>query len=174
MDLENVLAIDLVVINVVGAALFKNVRHRRSPLYLGPHAVLVVFDQEYDRQVPHGGQVDRFVEIADVGRAFAQDAQHGPLFFLVAQGQSHAGGQREMPADDGVPTPVVVLGAGQVHRAALAAADPGGLAQQLGHDALCVQAAGDGPSVVAIGGQEMVLCRHGLAGAHGDGLLADV
>ena len=114
------------------------------------------------------------MEVADVGRAFAEHANHRLGLSLVLDRQPDPGSDGQMGADDGVAAPVAVLGAGHVHRAALAAHHAGGLAEHFRHDALGIQAACDGPTVVAVGRQQVVVRPHRLACAGGDGLLADV
>jgi hypothetical protein len=71
-------------------------------------------------------------------------------------------------------TPIVALGARQVHRAAFAPRNACRLAQQLGHDRLGIEPPCNGPTVVAIGRQQMVRIAQRLATARGDCLLADV
>ncbi len=61
-----------------------------------------------------------------------------------------------------------------VHRAALALAVPGGLAEQLGHDHPRVGAAGQRVAVIAVGAELVVVRAERLGGADRDRLLADV
>jgi hypothetical protein len=77
-------------------------------------------------------------------------------------------------ADDPMAAQEVVLAAEQVHRAALAARDAIGAAEQLGHDGAGGYAAGDRLGVVAVGGDDVVIVAERGNRARAGRLLADV
>ncbi len=79
-----------------------------------------------------------------------------------------------MGADDGVPTPVVLVHVGHVHGTAEAQRAARLLAEQLGHDRLGVDPAGNGHAVVAVGRDQSVLRPTGGRDACADGLLPNV
>ena len=123
---------------------------------LRAHGVAVVLDDPDHRQIPDGAHIQRFVEITVVGGAIA-DIGHGDIVFAVIAGfKGDAGRQGQVPADDGVTAPEVVVFRGQVHGAALAAAAAGLLAHHLRHDGLGVHTQDERDAVVAIGGDDMV------------------
>jgi hypothetical protein len=135
---------------------------------------LVVLNQEDHRKFPDCRQIDGLVEITDVGRAFSQDAEYGVMLSLIADPQSYTCGDRQVTSHDGMPAPVIVLGAGKVHGTALAPTDASGLAQELCHHCLWIQSAGNGPPMIAIGCEQMVCRKQRFAGADGDRFLSDV
>ena len=80
----------------------------------------------------------------------------------------------QVAAHDAVAAEVAARDVVEVHAAALAAADAGGLAAQLGHERARVGAAGQGVAVVAVGGDEVVVGPQQAHGADAHRFLADV
>ena len=78
------------------------------------------------------------------------------IFAPVVVSQREACRQRQVTADDGVAAPEVVLTAGNVHGAALAAAGARALTEHLRHHVLGVYTTADGMAVVTVGGNYMV------------------
>src|SRR5205085_869245 len=77
--------------------------------------------------------VERLVEGAVVDGGFTEVA-HGDLVgAAVLGGECHAGGERDVAADDAVAAQEAELGVEEVHRAALAAGASRRLAEQLRH-----------------------------------------
>src|SRR5437764_6803583 len=93
---------------------------------------------------------------ADVHRAVAEVADGDALGVAIAQRVRGAGGEREMTADDSVAAVEAMLDIEQMHRAALALRNAGGLPEQLGHDAPRLGSERDGVGVIAIAGEEDV------------------
>ncbi len=87
---------------------------------------------------------------------------------------AHAGGDRDVAAHDAVAPEVAGGHVVEVHAAALAAADAGGAAAQLGHQRAGVGAAGERVAVVAVGAQEVVVRPQQAHGPHAHGLLPDI
>src|SRR5207247_433621 len=77
-------------------------------------------------------------------------------------------------ADDRVGAEVARLRIGDVHRAALAAAVPRLLAEQLGEHAVDRRALGQAMAVPAVRARDEVVAAQRLAHAHGHALLADI
>ena len=92
---------------------------------------------------------------------------------LVVGGEREAGGDRQVAADDPVAAHEAALAVEDVHRAAAAAAGPVDPAEELGHHALGVGAAGDRVAVGAVGADQVVLVAHHRGGADDRRLLAD-
>ena len=114
------------------------------------------------------------MERALVGGAVAEEADGHPAGAERLGGERRAAGQRDAAADDAVGAEHPFVDVGDVHRAALALADAGRLAHQLGHHAGDVDALGDAVTVAAVGrGDEVVVGQVG-ADADRDGLLAGV
>jgi hypothetical protein len=133
-----------------------------GPLHVGAHPVHVVDDVEDDRQPPQRGEVERLVPGARVDRSLAQLAQHGALLLPPGDLQRHAGGHRQMPADDPPAAEEVQPDVEQVHRAAAPVRGALDAAEQLRHHRVGVHAQRQREAVVAVGGHQHVV---GLPGA---------
>ena len=138
------------------------------------HGVLVVLDDEDDRHVPEGGEVERFVDGALVGGAVAHVAKAAALEPLVFEGVGESEAQWGLAADDAVAAPEMFRRGEEVHGAALALGAAGEFALQLGHELAHAHADGEGVAMVAVGGDDVVVLAQQRAGADGDGLLAVV
>ena len=88
----------------------------------GGHGVLVVLDEEADRQLPGGRQVERLQRRADVGRAVAEVGDRDGVGAGLPVRPGEPGRQRDAAADDGVGADRAGLLPLQVHRAAAAVA----------------------------------------------------
>ena len=100
--------------------------------------------------------------------------QHDLVGAAQADAVAHPGRDRQVAAHDPVAAEVAARDVVEVHAAALAAADAGGLAAQLGHQRPRVGAARERVAVVAVGGDEVVVGPQQAHGADADRLLADV
>ena len=136
--------------------------------------VAVVLRHEDRRQVPDRGQVQRLQRGALVGRAVAEERDRNAAIALELRRQGAATDQRRAASDDAVRAEHALGQVGDVHRPTLAAARPGGLAEDLGHHALDVDALGDAVAVPAVGGGDRVAVVEVGAHAGGRGLLAGV
>ena len=150
------------------------------------HAVVVVADQENDRQAELaavgqmvgelrlGGEVQRFQHHAVGIRAVAGEAADHVAALEVAVGQGRAGGDRHAAADDGVGAEMADGEVGDVHRAAAPAAIAVVLAEQLADGAIDMFFQRRFEQVLVLGGRAV---RHALAKllvghlADGDGAL---
>jgi len=95
---------------------------------------------------------------------------------IVAQigGISRSRRNADASTDNAVGPQDAQVEVGDVHRAALALAVAGGLAQQLGHHQLRITAFGQAMAVTAMGAGDIIVAPQGSAGADGHGFLTDV
>lgn len=121
-----------------------------------------------------GAQVDRFVEVAVVGRAVTDEAEDDAILIHVLDLERDACRQRQMPADNRIAAPEVVIARREVHRAAFAAADAGALAHHLGHQGFGVDAARQRNAVIAISGDDVILLAQCGQRTNADRLMAAV
>ena len=128
--------------------------HRRDRRVL--HVAVVLAD-EHHGQLPHRGEVERLVEGADVGGAVAEERDRDLRRTAELRRPGGAVGHRQVGADDRVGPEHPVVGAGQVHGAALGLADAGGLLHQLGQAALRRGTACDRVVVAAVGREHVVV-----------------
>src|SRR5207249_6011234 len=139
----------------------------------GAHGVAVVLAEPDDGQLPEGGEVQGLLELALGHRAVAEVAQDHLVAPAVLDGEAHAGGDRQVGADDGVAAEEVVLLVEQVHRTALALAEPVDAPEQLGHHAAGIGALDEAVTVLAVGRDRVVVGPEDRGGAGGHRLLAD-
>ena len=97
------------------------------------------------------------MERALLGGAVAEEAQDDLVLLAQLRGPRGAGGLGDALADDPRRAQEAALGIGQVHRAAVAAAQPVPAAVDLGHDRLRVGAEHDRVAVAAVGGHQLVV-----------------
>ena len=173
-DIQDIHAVGAVAGNAVAFGFLADLRDGGGAINGGAHAVLVVLADPQDGQLPDLGQVQRLVEITDIGSAIAEHTDRHGVVMLVQVAQRQPGGDRQVRADDGVPAPEILAHIGHVHRAAFAVRGAGGLAEQLGHHHFGGDAAVDGDAVVAVGGDDAVLRAAQRDQAGGDRLLPDV
>ncbi len=95
--------------------------HRRGHFVGAVLAVQVVLADKQNRQLPHRGEVDAFMEGADVGRSIAKGGRRHGAGPEHLRGQPSTHGHRDPSAHDGEGRQQAALKIGQVHRAALAA-----------------------------------------------------
>ena len=116
----DVLAVDDAAVHRVGGAPRRQVGDRRGAVEAAVLGVDVVLDDEQHRQLPGRGQVEPFVEGADVRRAVAED-RHGDV--VAAEhlgGVRRPGCDRDAGADDGERRQQPHRRGAQVHRPAAA------------------------------------------------------
>jgi hypothetical protein len=173
VDGLHVVAVDRVRLDAVGRGPVGDPRDPGHPAAVGALRVDVVLAGEDHRQVPDGAEVERLVERALVDGALAEEGDGDAVLLQVLARQAGTGGQRHARADDRVGAEDALAGVRDVHRAALAAAQPGGLGEELGHHAVEVGALGEDVAVAAVGGGEVVVVAQRGAHAGGDRLLAE-
>ena len=139
----------------------------------GAHAELVVGDHEDHRQPPQRGEVERLAERALVGGAVAEDADRDLVAAEVVGGEPHAGGERQVAADDPVAAHEAPLEVEHVHRAAAAVRHAVLAPEQLRHHAVGIGAARERVPVRAVGRDQVVVVAHRAHGADDRRLLAD-
>src|SRR5438552_12192710 len=159
--------------DAVRLAELPDLRLGQRALQRGAHRVAVVLAEPDDGQLPEGREVQGLVELALGHRAIAEVAHDHLVPPAVLDREAHAGGDRQVGADDGVTAEEVVLLVEQVHRAALALAEPVDAAEQLGHHATRVGALDETVAVLAVGRDRVVVAPEHRGGAGGHRLLAD-
>ena len=158
---------------VRGRAIGGRMLHRR---HLADRRVLhveVVLADEDHGQLPHDGQVERLVERADVRGAVAEEADDDLSRLTLLRRPRGAGRDRHVRAHDRVRAHRAVLDAREVHRPALAAADPGRASQQLRHQRAHRRAAEQRVHVPAIRAEDEVVGAERGGEARGDGFLSE-
>ncbi len=146
----------------------RRARHRSA------HGVAVVLDDVDDRQLPQRGHVEALVDLALVGGAVAEIGQRDVLVAAIAVGESEAGAERNLRADDAVAAVEILLLGEHVHRAALATGVASTASGQLGHHAARRHVHRQHVAVIAIGGDHLVAVDQRHLHAGDDGFLADV
>src|SRR5918911_1122421 len=152
----HVLAVDLPGRNAerLGAGEHLAGRRLRVVRVLAVEVVLAGVDH---RQLPERGHVHHLVEDALAERAVAEEADGDLLGTAHLRGHRRSGRDARRAADDRVRAEVAILVVGDVHRAALAAAVPGLLAEQLGEHAVDRGALGEAVAVAAVRGGDVVV-----------------
>ena len=137
--------------------------------------VAVVLAHEHDRQLPDRGQVQRSRGRSPGSRRRRRRSRPStasvPCVFAVSAAPQASG---NAAADDAVRAEHALLDVGDVHRAALALADAGLPAHQLGRHAGDVDALGDAVAVAAVGAGDEVRVAEVRAHADRDRLLTGV
>ena len=123
--------------------------------------VLVVVDDEDDRQLAHAGQVHRLVGVAAGHRAVARPADRHPRLAADLEGQRAADGDRHQRRQVADHRDQAQPDVGHVHVAVLAGGQPVGAAHVLGEDAPRLGAAGDVHAHVALDRRAHVVGAHG-------------
>ena len=132
--------------------------------------VPVVLAHEDHRRLPDHGEVQRFVERADVGRPVAEKRHRnliGPPHLSRPRGPV---GDTEVGADDGVGAHHPLIHVGEMHRSPLTAQNPVLPPQQLGHGRTHLHAPSQRVGVTPVSGEGVVVGAHGHAKAGGDRL----
>ena len=153
--------------------LLRQVGDRRVPLERGPHAELVVDDEEDHGQLPERHQVHGLPERALVACAVAEHADDRVVGLPVVAREGDAGGERQVAAHDPVAAEEAALQVEEMHRAAAALGAPVLTPEQLRHDGVDRRATGQRLAVLAVGREEVIAVAHGVDGADDRGLLAD-
>ncbi len=126
---------------------------------------------EDDRQLPELREVQLFVEQSLAERAFAEETDGDLSGLQVLGGVRGAGRDAGAAADDRVGAEVAGVGIGDVHRAALAFAVAGFLAEQLGKHPIGRRAFRQAMAVAAMRAGDEVVFPQRFADAAGDRFL---
>ena len=170
-DRLEVVAVDPLAVHTERGGSAVDVRLGGGAIDARAHAVAVVDDEEDDREVPEGGEVERLVPGAHVHRAVAELADHGLLLAAADHGEREAGGDRQLAGHDAPAAVEAAVDVEQVHRAAAAVRAAVGAAEQLRHHGLRRYSAGEREAVAAITGDELVGLLHRVHDADGGRLL---
>src|SRR5437764_1449940 len=136
--------------------------------------VEIVLAGVHDRQLPERRHVHHFVEDTLSERALTEEANRDLIGTPQLRGHRRTRCDPGRAADDCVCAEVAVLMVGDVHRAPLAAAVPGLLAQQLGKHPLDRRSLGKTVAMATMRAGDVVGLAQGFADADGDRLFPDV
>src|SRR5688572_26145648 len=173
VDVADVLAIDRLGGNPEGLGARADVARRRLR-EVRVLVVSVVLARKDHRKLPQLCQVELLVEQPLAEGALAEEADRDAILFQVLRRVRRAGRDAGAAADDRVGAKIAGRRVGDVHRAALALAVPGFLAQQLSEHQVRRCALGQAVPVTAMRARDVVVFPQCLAHADGDRLLADV
>ena len=112
--------------------------------------VEVVLADVHDRQRPERRHVPDLVQQPLAESSLAEEADGDAVAAEALRGERGPGGDARRAAHDRVRAEIAVLVVGDVHRAALASAVPGLLAQQLGEHAVELGALCEAMAVAAV------------------------
>ena len=135
-DRVEVVAVDALAVHAVRARALVQLRLGGGARDRRAHAVLVVDDEEDDRQLPQRGEVERLVPGAHVHGAVAELADDRLRLALAHEREREAGRDRQLAGDDAPAAVVAARDVEQVHRAAAAVRAAVLAAEQLGHHRL--------------------------------------
>src|SRR4051812_43022297 len=173
IDGAHVLPVHLTRLDAEGLRTAENLAGRRLEVVrvLVVHVVLADVDH---RQLPERRHVHDLVDEPLAERALAEEADGDLVGSAELRAVGGAGGNAGGAADDRVRAEVAVLVVGDVHRAALAAAVTGLLAEQLREHPRDVRALRETVAVAAMRRRDPVVLAQCAADADGDRLLTDV
>jgi hypothetical protein len=135
---------------------------------------VVVLADQYDGQLPERGHVKRLEQLPLVSRTITIQVERDGALLPVPLRERDVTAERQLRADDAVPTEEVGVPLVKVHGAALPPGAPVPAAHELGEGGDGVPAAREVGAVVAVGGDDGVGAGDGGLHADGDGLLAVV
>src|SRR6266540_5624492 len=138
----------------------------------GAHGIAVVLAEIDYRQLPQRRQVQGLVELPLGHRAVAEVADDHLVAALVLDGEGRPGRQRQVRAHDGVAAEEVHALVEEMHRAALALAEPVAPAEELGHDPPRVGALRQALPMLAIRADRVVVRAERGGGPDRHGFLA--
>jgi hypothetical protein len=136
-------------------------------------AVLVVLDDEENGELPHRGQVHRFVEVAFTGRSVARKRRGDAVFLakLGGESQSVGHGQHRPQVADHADDPVI--GCSEVKRSIAPLGEAAVLAEELPEQLGGLEAARREDAEVPVHRQDVVVVAQCRRHADGDRFLAD-
>ena len=114
------------------------------------------------------------MDAALVDRAVAHVGERHATGVQIFLGEGEADTEGNLAADNAVAAVKVLLDVKEMHRAALAAGATGNRAEKLRHAGVGIGAAGQGMTMIAVGGDDGVVLVYDRNCAHGDGFLAVV
>jgi hypothetical protein len=135
---------------------------------------MVVFADQYSRQLPKGRNVQCLKELALVSSTVAIESESGGVLLLVLLCEGKSASEGHLRADDTVPAVEVGVLLVEMHGSTLPAGAPGLAAHELGEGGDEVPSTGEVDAVVTVGGDDGIRSRDGSLHSNGDGLLAVV
>src|SRR5205823_553267 len=140
----------------------------------GAFAILVVLEHKDRRQFQHHRHVHRLEGGALVRAAVTGERDRNGAAPQGLRGERRADDQRRAAADNAVGAEHAAVEIGDVHRAALATAQPALLGEEFLHHQNRVAALGDAVAVAAMGAGDVVLGTKMRADAHSRGLFPGI
>lgn len=171
---DHIHAIDCLAADRVARCLGVDVDFRLRSLQRGAHGIAIVLAHEQHRELPQGGEIEAFVELAFGDRALAEEAGSDSRLAAQTIGQGKTDGQRQSASDDRIAAVEVRIAAEQVHRAAPPARAPFRLAEHLGHHGCHRYATHQSVTVLAIGAHDPIVGVEKRNDPHCHGFLAIV
>ena len=154
---EYILPVYLSARHIVRRATLVDVVDGRCPLERRAHAVPVVLDDIDHRELPEPRHVERFVEGAGVHHRLTHEANDHLIGAAILDGEADPGRNGHVPAHNPVSAEEVGIAIEEVHRAPLPASHAIAATEQFGHDRARRYAAGQRLSVIAVGGDDVVI-----------------
>jgi hypothetical protein len=160
--------------HVVRRAALVDVVDRRCALQRRAHAVAIVLDDEHAGQLPQRRHVERLMERAGVHHGLAHEAHDALVAATILDRETDARRERDVTAHDSVSAKKVRVRVEHVHRAALAKRTSVLPPEELRHDRTGCHPARECLTVVAIGGDDVVVRAQHAQRARAHRLLANV
>jgi hypothetical protein len=135
---------------------------------------MVVFTDQYSRQLPKGRNVQRLKELPLVRSTVTIESKSSGVLLLVLLREGKSASEGHLRADDTVPAVEVGVLLVEMHGSTFPAGAPVLAAHELGEGGDEVPSAGEVDAVVTVGSDDGVGSRDGGLHADGDGLLAVV
>src|SRR4029077_12996843 len=125
------------------------------------HCEKVVFTNEDDRQSIESREIQGFVEGALIDRSITEKAERDAIFAAILDSESQSHRQRNVSGDNGVTSVHVMLLVEKMHRATQAARTPCFFPKKLRHTCVGAGAASESVSMIAVGGDNVVIITNG-------------
>ena len=174
VDLHHVVAVDGAAGDPVRHRALRHLVHRGRVAEGRRERVLVVLADEDEGQLPHRGEVERFVEDALVRGAVAEEGDRDPARAVETGGETRPGREGHRGPDDAVRAEDVEPEIRDVHRAPEPLAVAGLAAHELGHHEVEPRPLGDAVAVPAVVARHEVLGPQARADPRRDRLLPHV
>src|SRR5206468_97684 len=101
---ENILTVHCLTVHAIAFGADEDVLVGSGARDRGTHAVAIVLDDEDDRQIPEGSEIQRFVKCADVDRRLTEEADTQLVSTAILDGEADSGGDWNVTADNSVST----------------------------------------------------------------------
>ena len=174
VNLQHIVSINGNARHIVGRRAHGDIFYTLMLVLRRAHPEAVVFTDKHHRQVPHGGEIERFVEDTLVRRAIAEERDGDLLRATEFGGEPGTGGERNTRADNAVGTQNPCRFISDVHGAALAFAVACRASEQLRHHPVALATLRDEMSVAAVCAGNVIGIFEVRANADGCGFFTDI